>query len=187
MQQRPSLLPTLVLVAAALGAAGCSTTSTSMGAGPSASVAVRLPAADVTFATTAAGNGMYEVEVSRLAAGKATNTRVKEFANMLVNHHTTANNELLAIMRSKGIAPPATLPPDKQAKIAQLSRLSGAEFDREYMRITGVQDHQADITLFEGASRTVQDPALQGFAAKTLPVLRQHLQSAQAILGTLAG
>ncbi|QJW83900.1 DUF4142 domain-containing protein [Ramlibacter terrae] len=184
---RPSLLLTTAMSAAALGAAGCSSMNSSMGAGPSSAAEVRLPAADVTFATTAAGNGMYEVEVSRMAAGKATNPRVKDFANMLVQHHTMANNELLGIMRGKGITPPASLPPDKQAKIAQLSRLSGAEFDREYMRITGVQDHQTDITLFDSASRTLQDPALKGFAAKTLPVLRQHLQSAQGILGTLAG
>ncbi|HEY8357148.1 MAG TPA: DUF4142 domain-containing protein [Ramlibacter sp.] len=187
MTNRPSLLLTALLAVVSLGATGCSGMRSAMGAGPSATTQARLPAADLTFATTAAGNGMYEVEVSRLAAGKATNARVKEFATMLVSHHTMSNNELMAIMRSKGITPPAALPPDKQAKIAQLSRLSGAEFDREYMHITGVQDHQADITLFDGASRSVNDPELKAFAAKTLPILRQHLQAAQGILGTLAG
>jgi putative membrane protein len=93
----------------------------------------------------------------------------------------------MTIVRAKGVMPPAGMPADKQARIAELSRLQGADFDRQYIRVSGVQDHQMAITIFEQASRTLADSDLRGFATNTLPVLRQHLQGAQNIAGTLAG
>lgn len=155
--------------------------------GAPAATAARLSAADMSFVTTAAGNDLYEIQVSQLAMQRGASAQVKSYAQMLVNHHTTSSNELKTLLAAKGVTPPATLPPDKQAKMAQLSRLNGAEFDREYIRIAGVQDHATAVTLFEQASRTLGDADLRGFAAKTLPVLRQHLQSAQSIAGGMAG
>jgi putative membrane protein len=182
-----NIRPLVLAIAAAAALAGCASQHhTAMGANPAPSAA-RLAAADLAFANTAAGNDMYEIEVSRVAMTRASNPQVRGYAQMLVDHHTTSSKELTAVLRAKGVAPPAALPPDKQAKIAQLSRLQGAEFDREYIRVSGVQDHQTAIALFDQASRTLADPDLRGFAVKTLPVLRQHLQSAQNIAGTLAG
>ena len=53
--------------------------------------------------------------------------------------------------------------------------------------MTGVQDHQAAIGIFEQASRNLADADLRAFAVKTLPVLQQHLRSAQDIAGRMAG
>jgi putative membrane protein len=193
-------------VAAAFALAGCASHHTAMGAGsagsssaatgsaPSAptagapsAAAGPLAAMDREFATMAAGNGLYEVEVSRLAQSRATDPQVRNFAQMLVQHHTQANSELMTLLRGKGFTPPTAMPPDKQAKIQRLSQLSGAEFDRQYIQVTGIQDHQADVALFERASREAADPQLKGWAAKTLLVLRQHLQAAQGIAGRMAG
>ncbi|HEX2548161.1 MAG TPA: DUF4142 domain-containing protein [Ramlibacter sp.] len=186
MSLQSNLLAAAIVGAAAL-ASGCSSMHhTSMGAN-AAPTAGRLAAADLSFVTTAAGNDLYEIQVSQLAMQRGASAQVKNYAQMLVNHHTMSSNELKTILAAKGVTPPATLPPDKQAKMAQLQRLNGAEFDREYIRIAGVQDHQTAVTLFEQASRTLADADLRNFAAKTLPVLRQHLQSAQTIGGGLAG
>lgn len=184
---RPPVLLTLALTALVIGATGCASHHSAMGAGPVAATQAQLSATDLAFAHTAAGIGMYEVEASRLAAGKATHVQVKNYANMLVNHHTLSNNELIAVLRAKGVTPPAALPADKRAKVAQLSSLSGDAFDRQYIGMTGVADHQAAITTFEQASRTLSDPDLKAWTVKNLPTLRQHLQSAQGIMGTLAG
>lgn len=178
-----------VIAAASLFAAGCAGTHHGMGGtGMGAGAAVMpLAAPDLSFVSTAAGNDMYEIEVSRVAMGRTGNAQVRNYAQMLVNHHTMSSTELTAILQRKGVAPPPNLPADKQARIAQLSRLQGAEFDREYIRISGIQDHQTAIGIFDQASRTLADADLRAFAAKTLPVLRQHLQGAQNIAGTLAG
>ena len=166
------------------GARGAAVAGAPAAAAPSAA---RLSAADMSFVTTAAGNGLYEIQVAQLAMTRGSNGQVRSYAQMLVNHHTMSSNELKTILAAKGVTPPATLPPDKQAKMAQLSRLNGQDFDREFMRIAGVQDHSTAVTLFEQASRTLVDADLRAFAARTLPVLRQHLQSAQSIAGGMAG
>ncbi|MDB5899659.1 MAG: hypothetical protein JWP41_3261 [Ramlibacter sp.] len=174
---------------AALLASGCAMNHgqhSGMGAG-AAPQSARLSAADAAFVATAASNDMYEIQVSRLALERGSSAQVKNYAQMLVNHHTASSDQLMTIVRAKGMTPPAALPADKQARIAELSRLQGAEFDRQYIRVSGVQDHQTAITIFEQASRTLADADLRGFATNTLPVLRQHLQGAQNIAGTLAG
>lgn len=182
-----NIRPLILAVAAAAALAGCASQHhTAMGANP-APTATRLAAADLAFANTAAGNDLYEIEVSRIALTRASSPQVRGYAQMLIDHHTMSSNQLKAVLHAKGVMPPATLPPDKQAKVAQLSRLQGQEFDREFIRVSGVQDHQTAVALFDQASRTVADPDVRGFAVKTLPVLRQHLQSAQNIAGTLAG
>ena len=44
-----------------------------------------------------------------------------------------------------------------------------------------VDDHQGDVDKFEKASNNAKDAAVKAFAAKTLPVLRMHLDSAKAV------
>lgn len=189
----------LAATAAAFGLAGCASDGdmamhhgpgmhhgTGMGAAaaPSAS---RLAAPDLHFVLAAAGTDLYEIQASQMAMSRATTPAVRNYAQMLVNHHTMTSNELKGIVSAKGVTPPTTLPADKAAKIAQLSRLQGHDFEREYIRMTGVQDHQAAIGIFDNASRTLADPDLRNFAVKGLPILRQHLKAAQDIAGTMAG
>ncbi len=195
----------ITLAAGLLGAAlltGCASHRTTMGAGPAqAQVAtttttttttapaavVRLSPADVRFVALAAGSGMYEVEASRVALSRAADPQVRAYAQMLVDHHTQNNNELVAIVTAKGQRIGPALPPELQQKVNKLSGLSGAEFDREYIRTTGVQDHRAAIAAFEEGRRTVTDRDLQAYIAKTMPVLRSHLQHAEDIAGKMAG
>ena len=58
---------------------------------------------DAEFATEAAAGGMSEVEFGKAALTKSTNAKVKEFANMMVNDHGKANQELMLIAKSKNI------------------------------------------------------------------------------------
>ena len=122
---------------------------------------------------------MFEVQASQLAEQKASDSGVKSLAAMLVKDHTSANNELMQLASSKGVTLPTQLPRDKQREMDNLSKLSGAAFDREYMRRVGIAAHQSDIKLFEAASRNTKDPELKAWVDKTLPTLRDHLAQAQ--------
>jgi putative membrane protein len=148
---------------------------------------MQLAPADVQFVAVASGAGMYEVEAGRLAASRATNPQVRAFAQMLVTEHTANNRELMTLVQSKGATLAPGLPPPLQQKIARLQGLSGAEFDREFVRMTGVQDHTSTIAAFEQGRRSVSDRDVQAYIDRTLPHLRSHLQQAQTIAGTMAG
>ena len=140
-----------------------------------------VSAPDSHFAREAAVGGMAEVELGRLAADKATNPRVKEFGQRMVNDHSKANDELKQAASQQGIDLPAEVDVKNRATREKLSKLSGAAFDRAYMDDM-VQDHVKDVAAFETeARRPGADSAVKAFAVKTLPTLREHLQMARDI------
>jgi putative membrane protein len=54
----------------------------------------------------------------KLAAEKATNPQVKEFGSMMVMDHTKANEELMAIAKTKNITLPVAPDEEHQKKAA---------------------------------------------------------------------
>jgi putative membrane protein len=170
-----------------LALAGCTSMNTGGTGAAGATTGARLATDDRVYAMQAAGGGMYEVEAGRLAATRAASPEVRAFGQMLVDHHTASNAELMSLLQARGLPPPPALPTAMAAKIARLAPLSGAAFDQEFIRNAGIADHQTQIELFMRASRDVADPALRAWFTKTLPSLQAHLQAAQGIAGRIAG
>lgn len=137
----------------------------------------------MTFMKKAAHGGTMEVEFGKLAQEKAQNPRVKMFGEMMVRDHTTANQALLDLGTRKAVQINAALSTEHQQKLEDLKKLSGAQFDRQYMDMM-VKDHVKDIEQFEQAADN-RDPDVNQFATKTLTVLRMHLDSAKAIHASL--
>ncbi len=61
-----------------------------------------------------------------------------------------------------------------------MAKKSGKAFDKAYVNQM-VDDHKKAVKLFEDASQNCKDPDLKAFAAKTLPTLKMHLDSINAI------
>jgi putative membrane protein len=136
------------------------------------------------FPLKAASGGMMEVQLGQLAQKNGQSQRVKNFGAMMVKDHSKANTELKAIAESKNISLPTTLIPEHQEHVTMLQKVTGAEFDKQYMEMM-TKDHQEDIDEFDKASKSSADADIKAFATKTLPVLRVHLDSAQAINNSL--
>src|SRR3977135_4290919 len=126
------------------------------------------------FATEAAQGGMTEVELGRLALQHAADSSVREFGQKMVTDHTAANAELKSIAARKKIQLPTEVSSDQKSMIEKLSKLSGAEFDKEYMSDM-VKDHEEDVKDFQTQGNEGTDPDIKAFAAKTLPILQGHL------------
>jgi putative membrane protein len=135
---------------------------------------------DAEFAVEAANGGMAEVELAKLAETKATSPKVKEFAAMMIKDHTMANEELMALAKTKNITLPTTVGVDQQTVMGDLQKKAGAEFDKGYVDAM-VKDHDKDVTLFEKASTDAKDADIKSFATKTLPTLKMHQQAIKAI------
>ena len=136
------------------------------------------------FPMKAASGGMMEVQLGQLAQKNGQSQRVKNFGAMMVKDHSKANSELKAIAASKNISLPTTLIPEHQEHVTMLQKVSGADFDKQYMEMM-TKDHKEDVDEFDKASKNAADADIKAFAAKTLPVLRVHLDSAQAINNSL--
>jgi putative membrane protein len=137
---------------------------------------------DRSFVLKAAGAGIAEVKLGELAEKQATSPDVKKFAARMVQDHTQANHELTKIVEGRGIQLPTTLDKKHQEVYDRLSKLTGAEFDQDFMRHM-LEDHKDAVALFEAQAKDGQDAALKAFATKTLPTLREHLKMAQQLVG----
>lgn len=142
---------------------------------------------DQAFVKAAAQGGMAEVELGKLASEKTSNPQVKEFGEKMVADHSKANDELKSIAQNKNITLPSELSSKDKALRDRLAKLSGASFDRAYMKAM-VSDHVKDVDEFRKEARTAKDPDIRSFASNTLPTLEDHLKMArmtdQAVVGT---
>lgn len=133
----------------------------------------KLSSMDKDFAMKAAMGGMAEVQLGQLATQKASSEDVKQFGQRMVDDHSKANEELKTWASGKGVTLPSEPDSKQKAMMDRLSKLSGAEFDREYMKAM-VKDHKEDISLFERQAKSGREMELKSFAEKTLPTLREH-------------
>lgn len=140
-----------------------------------------VPQADADFAMKAAGGGLAEVEASRTVSEKTANESVRQFAQMLVNDHAAANQELVRIAQAKQLILPTAPDVAHQEALAKLKSAMGTESDRIYVQDFGLKAHQDAVALFEREANEGMDPELKAFAAKTLPSLKTHLEHAQRL------
>lgn len=171
----------LVLVAALL----CVTGSASMAQDTATSAQSTASAKE--FVEKAGTSGLAEVEMGELGAQKATNGQVKAFAKRVVADHTKANQELVTVSKGKGVQVPSSRSAMHKATVEKFQQQdAGKNFDRDYMEQM-IEDHKADVELFETAADDAQlDLDLRSYAKRTLPTLREHLTQAQTIQSKLA-
>jgi putative membrane protein len=133
---------------------------------------------DKQFVKNAALGGMAEVELGKLAAQKASSDGVKQFGQKMVDDHTKANDQLKEIASRENISIPDSLDSKHQSRIEKLSKLSGPDFDKAYVK-DQVKDHQKDVGEFKSEAENGSDPNIKQFAASTLPTLQEHLSMAK--------
>jgi len=141
---------------------------------------------DKQFVAKAASSGMAEVKLGELAEERGVSAAVKKFGHHMVKDHTKANKELMELASSKGYKLPGELSKARRAAVEKLSKLKGEEFDRAFAKQM-VLDHVVAVKLFEYQAKNGTDEALKAFAAKTLPVLQEHLEMAKKLPGAPSG
>ena len=137
-----------------------------------------LPHRDAEFLKKAAAHGMAEVQLAQMARDKAMREEVKEFAERMVADHTSANDEVKSLASSNGVELPAGPDGRHEKAMKKLEGLAGGDFDREYMRHM-VKDHKADLKAFREEAKARQPNGVTEFAARTEPVIFEHLRMAQ--------
>jgi len=160
------------------------TTNTNRTASPSPARSATLTESDRNFLMEAAQGGTAEVELGRLASQKAQNPEVKRFGERMVTDHSKANDELKQLATQKGVTLPTDLGAEQKQEMDRLSKLSGAAFDREYMKLM-VEDHDKDVKAFQDEANRATDPDVRSFASKILPIITEHQKMAHDIAAKL--
>ena len=175
-------------LALALGAAPAvaqtSTTTTTTQSGTAE--AGKLAEADQKFVEKVAQDGIAEADLGALAKERAKSDEVKQFAQRMIDDHGKANEELKGLGAKKGFTVPAQLDADHREDLEELTRLTGAELDKKYIDEM-VDDHEDDVEEFRDASKEAKDADVRAWAAKTLPILEEHLAEAKKLKERLGG
>ena len=136
-------------------------------------------AIDIAFVTEAmkADNG--EVALGTLAQQKGGSAGVKDLGKMLATDHAAHKQEVAALAQKANVPVTDNLKDEAKTEQAKLQGLSGAAFDKEFVRAT-VEAHKKDIAKYEQEAKS-GDAQTAALASQTLPTLRKHLQAAQAL------
>jgi putative membrane protein len=138
------------------------------------------------FVGGAANGDMFEIESSRIAAEKAQNPQVKQFAQRMIEEHTKSSADLKAAVQGAGdVTIPAAMDERRQGMVDNLRQAPAANFDQVYIG-QQIAAHQENVELHQTYAENGDNAALKALAAKHLPMIQQHLQQARA-LGEASG
>lgn len=135
---------------------------------------------EAEFATNAADAGLAEINFANLAISKTSNADIKTYANMMLKDHGAANDELMALAKSKNISLPVSMSSEHQKTRNELAEKSGTDFDKLYLDVME-KDHVKVLAFMEHEAREGTDPDLKAFASKTVPVINAHLNAVRKI------
>ena len=124
-----------------------------------------------------------EIMASGLVITNSNNQRVISLAKAMLDDHTNEGEGLKKLETDKQIIEKDTIGSAHQLSIDSLSKKSGNAFDKAYLKMM-IADHTQTLDLFTTASHS-KDNDISAFAAKTLPIIKMHLDSASAILTSI--
>lgn len=133
---------------------------------------VKLKNPDKNFVEKVAKLSMEEAEISRVAAERTSNPRVRAFAEAMGADHAAMSKELSLIASDKGVVLPA-----KDTIGEKWLKRDAKSFDVDYLKKM-VSDHEDTVQLFQKQARDGHDADLVAFARKHLAALQHHLQEA---------
>jgi predicted outer membrane protein/sporulation protein YlmC with PRC-barrel domain len=162
------------LVATALVAAPALAQTTAPASNPPAAGAMTSQSVNAAeFVNNAANSDMFEIQSSQLALNKTQDSRIREFAQHMVQDHTAASDKLKAAAQGQTV--PTTLDQEHTQMLQQLQQASGNDFNSSYVQMQ-MNGHQKAVSLFESYAQNGDNAQLKQFAQQTVPTLRQHLQ-----------
>ena len=134
--------------------------------------------------------GVLDVTAAKQALAKSSNKDIKSFAQDMVRDHEAVNQQALALVKKLNVTPEdndtsRALSKQAAAKLAEMDKLKGAEFDKAYAA-NEVAYHKA----VNGALETLLIPSATNAELKSLlqtglKIFQGHLQHAEHVAASL--
>src|SRR5438105_9772906 len=153
----------------------------SAGENTGVNAALGISPSTADFVKEVAISDMFEIESNKLAQAKG-NAPEKTFASQMVTDHTKTSTELKGLVSGGKVKAelPTALDSSHQSKLDKLKGASGNDFSSDFNSIQ-VSAHKDAVDLFERYAKGGDNADLKGWAGKTLPALRHHLEMAQKL------
>jgi putative membrane protein len=130
--------------------------------------------------TMALSASTFSLTSSRMAAQKASNPMVRQFAML----EATEQEAVMEAMRMAGVTIPAQVPvPQAKLQMAQaLEAASGQAFDREYLRGQKM-GHEELLAIHQRIAQGGSSPAERIIGTLSVPAIRTHLAMIEMMIG----
>jgi putative membrane protein len=132
------------------------------------------------FLTASFEMGLLEINAAKLAAEKSNNVLVKQFAELMYQSYSRANDSVRQIAWAHDLALPAEPNAGGQELLNKLRDLESADFDKVYAREM-LKAHEKAKQRFNAAADFAPDLAVQEFARAQLPAVRDRFRIAQTL------
>jgi putative membrane protein len=149
-------------------------------AAPGLSQAADLSKSDLKYMTGSAQGLMSELKLGAMAEQRASDEGVRKFGKQMVTDHGKDLQELQQLAKQKQVKLPESLNADQSREAGKLEKLSGKDFDREYVKYE-VKDHKDDIKEQKETLKKTHDPELKQFAGKELDTVTGHKKTVDAL------
>jgi putative membrane protein len=96
----------------------------------------------------------------------------------MIDDHTKANDELKQIAAAGTVSIPDALDSKHQSRVDKLAKLSGADFDKAYIK-DQLKFHQQNVKEYQQEEQYGSVAQVKNLASKELPTVQQHLELAK--------
>jgi putative membrane protein len=139
------------------------------------------------FVTNAGIGDLYELEAGAMALMRARSDSVREFARMMVEHHTTSMHQMQSALSSSEVTsslpslkPVTALDERRQGMIDNLRDADDDAFDGRYMAQQKMA-HQETATLLRSYLDHGDNLQLRSVARGALPMVERHSKSIERV------
>jgi len=156
----------------------------------SAALADNAKLTDPQIAHIAYTAGVIDVAAAKQALTKANNKEVKAFAEDMVRDHEAVNKQALDLVKKLKVTPEdndTSKALSKQAadKLAELGKLSGAEFDKAYVANEVAYHKTVDGALETQLIPSESNSELKSLLQTGLKIFQGHEEHAKMLAGSL--
>jgi putative membrane protein len=134
--------------------------------------------------------GNIDIAAAKQALAKTTNKDVKAFAEDMVRDHEAVNKQALDLVKKLKVTPEdndtsKTLQKNAAAKLEELSKLKGAEFDKAYVANEVAYHKAVDSALETTLIPSASNAELKSLLQTGLKIFQGHEQHAEHVAAEL--
>ena len=149
-------------------------------------VAADLSHKDEKYMIKTAHGLISEVALGEMAQKNAADERVKQFGKRMVDDHGKELANLKQLASQKKVTLPDAMDPGQKKEFDKLGKLSGKDFDKEYVNYEA-KDHKQDVEDQGKEMKATSDPDLKKFATASYDTVSRHKESIDELHRTLGG
>jgi putative membrane protein len=134
--------------------------------------------------------GVIDIAAAKQALAKTSNKDVKQFAEDMVRDHEAVNKQALDLVKKLKVTPEdndtsKSLSKNAAAKLAELAKLKGADFDKAYVANEVAYHKAVDSALETSLIPSASNAELKGLLQTGLKIFQCHEQHAEHVAAEL--